>query len=110
MQETDDDDVAVDTSGYTGNFHRNIDEKLLKPYDIDQLSQLIYKDNKLVDIMRAIKDIDKEHNGYVTSTELDDILKVSYKRELTEKNLKNIFKPYASIQNKILIDYKKFRD
>jgi len=60
--------------------------------------------------MRAIKDIDKEHNGYVTSTELDDILKISYRKELTDKNLKNLFKPYASIQNKILIDYKKFRD
>jgi len=25
-------------------------------------------------------------------------------------NLKKMFKPYASIQNKILIDYKRFRD
>ena len=64
----------------------------------------------MVDIMRSIKDIDKEHNGYVTSTELDDILKICYKKELTDKNLKHLFKPYASIQNKILIDYKKFRD
>lgn len=64
----------------------------------------------MVNIMRAIKDIDKEHNGYVTSTELDDILKINYKNELTDKNLKEIFRPYASIQNRILIDYKKFRD
>ena len=47
--------------------------------------------------MRAIKEIDKEHNGYVTSTELDDILKISYKKELVNKNLKNIFKHYSSI-------------
>lgn len=47
--------------------------------------------------MRAIKDIDKEHNGYVTSTELDDILKLTYKSELSNKNLKDMFKPYASI-------------
>jgi hypothetical protein len=47
--------------------------------------------------MRSIKEIDKEHNGYVTSTELDDILKIIYKKELTDKNLKNIFKPYSSI-------------
>ncbi|CDW71437.1 ef-hand calcium-binding domain-containing protein 6 [Stylonychia lemnae] len=110
MQETDDDDVAVDTSGYTGNFHRNVDERLLLPFDIEQLCQVIYRNNKLVDIMRAIKDIDKEHNGYVTSTELDDILKISYKKELGDKNLKSMFKPFASIQNKILIDYKRFRD
>ncbi len=64
----------------------------------------------MVFIMKSIKDIDKEHNGYVTSTELDDILKICYKKELTDKNLKEIFKPFASIQNRILIDYKKFRD
>ena len=64
----------------------------------------------MVDIMRSIKDIDKEHNGYVTTTELDDILKICYKKELEDKNLKYIFQPFSSIQNKILIDYKKFRD
>lgn len=64
----------------------------------------------MVDIMRRIKDIDKEHNGYVTVTELDDILKICYKKELADKNLKTIYAPFASIQNKILIDYKKFRD
>ena len=51
----------------------------------------------MVDIMRRIKDIDKEHNGYVTSTELDDIIKLSYKAELGDKNIKKIFGPYASI-------------
>ena len=30
----------------------------------------------MVNIMKSIKDIDKEHNGYVTSTELDDIIKL----------------------------------
>jgi Ca2+-binding EF-hand superfamily protein len=77
---------------------------------MEELAKLIHRNNKLVDIMRAIKDIDKEHNGYVTSTELDDILKLSYKKELSDKNLKLMFKPFSSIQNKILIDYKKFRD
>lgn len=66
--------------------------------------------NMMVNIMRCIKDIDKEHNGYVTSTELDDIMKIYFKEELGNKNLKLIFRPFASIQNKILIDYKKFRD
>jgi uncharacterized membrane protein YkoI len=97
MSETDDEDVAVDTSGYTGNFHRNVDEKAFAPYSLERLAQLIHSNNKLVDIMRAIKEIDKEHNGYVTSTELDDILKLTYKQELANKNLKVLFKPYASI-------------
>jgi hypothetical protein len=53
-----DDDVAIDTSGYTGNFHRNVDEKSLLPFSMTRLADLIVRDNKLVDIMRAIKDID----------------------------------------------------
>lgn len=47
--------------------------------------------------MKKIRDIDREHNGYVTSTELDDILKLTYPVELKDKNLKLIFKPFASI-------------
>jgi hypothetical protein len=46
----------------------------------------------------------------VTNTELDDILKLTFPNELTTKRLKPIFKEFASIQNKILIDYKRFRD
>lgn len=112
VQETDEDDVAVDTSGYTGVFHRDVkeDKKNLGAFTLGDLARLIHKDNKLIDIVRRIKEIDKEHNGYVTSTELDDILRISYKKELEGKNVKAMFKPYSSIQNKILIDYKKFRD
>lgn len=51
----------------------------------------------MLDIMRRIKEIDREFNGYVTSTELEDILRLSYGQELTEKSLKAIFKKYASI-------------
>lgn len=47
--------------------------------------------------MRCINEIDKEHNGYVTSTELDDIIKISYGEELENSNLKMLFRPYASI-------------
>jgi len=39
---------------------------------------MIFEDNQMLDMMRRIKEIDKEHNGYVTSTELDDIIKLSY--------------------------------
>ena len=46
----------------------------------------------------------------MTSTELDDILKLTFPDDLPMKRLKPIFKEFASIQNRILIDYKKFRD
>jgi len=40
---------------------------------------MIHSDNKLDGVMMTIKQIDKDHNGYVTRTELDDILKLFYK-------------------------------
>jgi hypothetical protein len=33
-----------------------------------------------------------------------------YEKELGDKDIKKLFKPFASIQNRILIDYKKLRD
>jgi len=68
------------------------------------------RNEKLASIIRNIKQIDRDGNGYVTSTELDDILKLTFPEELTMKRLKPMFKEFASIQNRILIDYKKFRD
>lgn len=47
----------------------------------------------------------------MTSTELDDILKLTFPEGvLTLKRLKPLFKEFSSIQNQILIDYKRFRD
>jgi hypothetical protein len=96
--DTDDEETAVDTCGYTGNFHRQkVNEKDLKPISMEELILIIYKDNHMLDIMRRINEIDKEHNGYVTSTELDDIIKLSYPKLLADTNLKKLFKPYVSI-------------
>jgi len=58
--------------------------------------------------MRTIKTIDKENNGFVTSQELDDIIKVVYP-ELSDKYLVGLFKRFADPMNIILIAYRKFR-
>ena len=58
--------------------------------------------------MITIKQIDKDHNGYVTRPELDDIMKMLYPNELANKDIIPIIKKFSSIQNKILIDYKSF--
>jgi Ca2+-binding EF-hand superfamily protein len=71
---------------------------------------IINSNNKLAEIIRTIKEIDKQHNGFVTTTELDDILKMYYKEDLGDKDLRQIMKKYASIQNRVLVDYKLFRD
>jgi len=60
--------------------------------------------------MLSIKEIDKDHNGYVTRNELDDILKLHYEQELGNRNIQPIINRFCSISNKILIDYKNFKD
>jgi hypothetical protein len=65
---------------------------------------------KLAQVMKCIKEIDKDNNGYVTSQELDDIFKLIYPEEFGDKDLKRVFRGFSSIQNTILIDYKRLRD
>lgn len=43
-------------------------------------------------------------------TELDDILKITYSDELSKKDTRPLMRKYASIQNRVLVDYKKFRE
>ena len=60
--------------------------------------------------MSTFAEIDKDHNGYVTKTEIEDILKIKYSEFFESRDLIPIIKKFSSIQNKILIDYKGFRD
>ena len=55
--------------------------------------------------MRTVRTIDKDHNGYITTTEMSDILKLHYP-QLRSADLNCIVKRFRSIQNKVLIDYK----
>lgn len=108
MYEEPDNPDLVDNSGYFGIFYR---EKVAKsPINDTELINIINKNNKIVNIMKIIKNIDKDNNGYVTNQELDDIFTMHYEKELKNRDLKTLFKPFASIQNRILIDYKKLRD
>jgi Ca2+-binding EF-hand superfamily protein len=60
--------------------------------------------------MKMVYNIDRDHNGYITTTELDDILKITYPKELMNVNLKSTLKPFCSSSNKVLLDYRYFRD
>ena len=67
------------------------------------------------EIFAMIVSVDKDRNGYVTNTELDDILKIAYPASyedggLKDANLKPLMRKFASSANKVLIDYKQFRD
>ena len=92
--------------------------------EVDKLFKLfVYNNSKLGELMKIIRDIDRDHNGYVTSTELDDIIKMMFSAKnmtrlarvdgvdsLDNYDLKPIFRPFASSANRVLIDYKGFRD
>lgn len=58
-------------------------------------------------IIVMLKDLDPDRNGYVTNQELEDCFFQIYPEKLKNINLKKIFNKYASIQNKLLIDYKR---
>jgi hypothetical protein len=64
---------------------------------MNELIQIFTKDNQMLQVMRRINEIDRDHNGYVTCIELDDIVKLAYPHELKGKSLLQLFKPYASI-------------
>jgi Ca2+-binding EF-hand superfamily protein len=81
----------------------------LEPITDEELIIQMFKNNQMREVMLMIKQIDKDHNGYVTLTELDDILKIRYE-SLKNKDLSLVINKFASIQNRILIDYKLFRD
>lgn len=100
----------VDTSGYLGLFYRGDTKRTLPPLTESELVEILVRDNRLAAIMRVIRDIDQDNNGYVTNQELDDIFKLHYEKELGQREIKQVFKKFASIQNRILIDYKKVRD
>ena len=58
--------------------------------------------------MRQIKDVDMDNNGFVTLTELEDILTSVYK-EFSSKDISLFVKRFRSIQNKVLVDYRSLR-
>lgn len=62
-----------------------------------ELVRIIHNDNKIKEIVRTIYEIDKQRNGYITTTELDDILKLNYKEKLANKDLRLMMRKYASI-------------
>lgn len=65
MYEELDNPDLVDNSGYFGIFYR---EKINLQNLIDsEFINIIWKNNKLVGIMKNIKEIDRDNNGYVTN-------------------------------------------
>lgn len=56
----------VDNSGYFGIFYRGKREPLRKVNDA-LFVKVVRRNNKLIQVMKNIKEIDKDNNGYVTN-------------------------------------------
>ena len=63
--------------------------------------------DRLTQLILMVKGIDKFHTGFVTQTELDDIIKI-VSPELNKRELKKIISPFCAVQNRILVMYRKF--
>ena len=70
---------------------------------------MLMENNRLKEIMLAIRSIDPERNGYVTQQELDDIFRENYPKLMQNKHIFELLKDYRSVSNKILVDYGKFK-
>lgn len=46
----------------------------------------------------------------VTVVEIDDVLRILYPEELEGRDLADIYEPFCSSNNKILLDYRALRD
>lgn len=104
-------DGVHDKSGYTGQMHRKKPLKELEPLsEMELVAQFLLDDNKISDFMRYCREIDPDKNGFVTVVEIDDILRILFPEALEGRDLSTIYEPFCSINNKILIDYKAFRD
>jgi Ca2+-binding EF-hand superfamily protein len=96
----------MDRMGYIGLQDWYREKHILRPISLEEFVRVFVNESKLREIMLTIKEIDKDHNGYVTRTELDDILKIYYKAEFAARNILPFINKFGSISNKILIDYK----
>ena len=103
-------ETVQDASGYTGQMFRRKPAVPLEPMDEDELVMIIARNNKMKEFSRTCREINETGGGVVTVVELDDILRLLYEEELEGRDLSALYEPYIHIHNKILINYKTFRD
>jgi len=78
VESGDEDDVAKDPAGYNGEVNRFAHRVILETLTEEAFLNTFKEDNRISKIMLMIRSIDRDRNGYVTTTEMDDILKEVY--------------------------------
>ena len=103
-------DGVNDHCGYTGQMHRKKPAREQEPLADAELVALFLAENKVAEFMRYCREIDPDKNGAITVVEIDDILRLLYPEQLEGRDLSDVYEPFCSVNNKILLDYKAFRD
>ena len=105
-------DGVADSHGYTGQRRprRQPHERPPLPMTEAELIALFLTDNKMSELTRRCREVDPAKNGVVTVVELDDIMRLLYPDELRDRDLSGVVAPFCALHNKILMDYRGFRD
>jgi hypothetical protein len=80
------------------------------PLEEAELVAIFLQDNKMNELNRLCREINPDKNGVITIVELDDILRILYEEQLEGRDLSQLYEPFCSVANKILIDYKAFKE
>lgn len=103
-------DTVKDASGYTGQMFRHKPLRPLEPLTETELILMFVKNNKMKEMSRMCREINESGGKVVTVVELDDILRILYEEELEGRDLTALYEPFLQMNNKILINYKNFRE
>lgn len=90
-------DEPTDEAGYLGKSKYYREKIRMSPITEREFLEVIRKNNKVREVMLMIKQIDRDHNGYVTANELDDIVKIVYADSLKTKDIIPIMTKFCSI-------------
>jgi len=82
----------------------------LEPLTETELILMFVKNNKMKEMSRMCREINESGGKVVTVVELDDILRILYEEELEGRDLTALYEPFLQMNNKILINYKNFRE
>lgn len=81
----------------------------LMPISEEDLLKVLSTQPHTKDLWRDVRKNDLDSNGFLTLTELNSIFTTRYP-DLEGKSLFKIFRPFTSIQNKSLVDYRKLKE
>lgn len=85
-----------------------IQQKLMPISEIDMF-KIISLNPNMYELWKDTRKQDRDSNGFLTLSELNTTFQKFYPK-LRGKSLFKVFKPFTSIQNKSLVDYKRFKE